>query len=171
MVLEVLRRLLRGLDWFTWLRWPLMALGLAVVALIITSGAQGCRTGRVILSSSVHPDSVITLDLVHGYGEHEEHISIYRGAADIYGPLYLPFKFGGDAHFAVTVVSPDGVQRDAGMGYVTGTGSTHYIFIGKQEILYSSTLIGYFDFEEDTAFQSTLRIIIFVGSDLISCIF
>ena len=82
--LAFLRRLLRGLDWFTWLRWPLMVLGMAVVALIITSGAQGCRTGR--LNPGTEIDESARIDIAMLYWTEKDEAGDEEWRAPVWSP-------------------------------------------------------------------------------------
>jgi len=147
----------------------LMALGLVAFALIIATAARECRTGRLILNANIHPESLIQVDLVYSSETGNERIPIYHGDAGFRGPRLFPFRFGGDGHFDVKVVFPDGRELTEERGYVSGIGMTFYIFIGEHEVLYANSSSGYFYVSDEHSLRDFFATAGFYLSDILSC--
>ena len=174
--LEFLHRLLRGLDWFTWLRWPLMGLGLVVIALIIATGTRECRTGRLILGTEIDESARIDIDMLYfteeaEAGDEERREPIYHGDASFRSPFYVPILSRPYAGYEVTVTFPDGRQIESTPMLVSGIASTDYIFIGRKEIIFANAWNGFFNFKDDEeSVRRHLSLYGFLFSDIWSCV-
>ena len=116
------------------------------MVVVVTHGLSECRTARVILASSAHPDTVIRLDLVYKPmgAERPIHKRLWTGPlrAD---PMLLPFRYKGESSLRIEVDDPGpGDVRASHNGYITAPGSTHYYFIGPNDIVHSESFSGYF---------------------------
>ncbi len=126
------------------LRWivipPLIfiAAGLLLIAVLI---ARDCRVARVVLAGNL-PDSMpVTLLARHSGGVVAEGKTIlWRGPLGE-GPILIPFAIPNTGHFEVKVQDPAGSIRSKEFGYISAMGDTHYIFIGRKNIIHGDAQV------------------------------
>ena len=142
------------------------------MVVVVTHGLSECRTARVILASSTHSDTTIRLDLVYKPvgAESPIHERLWTGPLEVV-PTLLPFRYQGESSLRIEVNDPGpGDIRVAHNGYITFPGSTHYYFIGPNDIVYSWSHSGYFrraNLSKET--NSQLGLISLV-SDILTCL-
>ncbi len=126
-----------------WLLVPPLLLAAAV--LLLTGGlmSRDCRIARVVLGGDLPDTMPVTLVARHSVGLVAESQGdsagekvLWRGTLR-YGPILIPFAIPGDGHFQARIEDPAGAARVEEFGYVAPSGATHYIFIGRDEIIHS----------------------------------